>query len=82
MRKLEQITPAEYIIMKKLGGLTKTAGLLSTPEKTMAISTVQGWKARGKIPQEWWMPIIEAGNSIGEDIDLPMFLAVPSETAA
>jgi hypothetical protein len=47
-------TAAEEII-DRLGGLTKVATLLNCP-----ISTVQGWKERGKIPQERWVPIIEA----------------------
>ena len=82
MRKVKERNPAEHIIMDKLGGLTKAASLLSTPEKRVAVSTVQGWKVRGKIPQEWWMPIIEAAKTINVEIDLPMFLSVPTESAA
>lgn len=76
------MSPAEFIIMSKLGGLTKTANLLSTPEKSVAVSTVQGWKERGKIPQEWWMPIIEAAQATGTEIKLEMFLAVPEQAGA
>ena len=72
---VEPRTPAENIITK-LGGLTKTASLLSRRGRRVAVSTVQGWKDRGKIPQEWWMPIIEAGEAEGVEIDLPMFLQV------
>lgn len=75
------ITPAEFII-GKLGGLTKTAALISTEEKRIAISTVQGWKERGKIPQEHWQKIIEAGEEQGVTIELGMFLAVPEGAAA
>lgn len=75
------ITPAEFII-GKLGGLTKTAALISTEEKRIAISTVQGWKERGKIPQEHWQKIIEAGEEQGVTIELGMFLSVPEGAAA
>jgi hypothetical protein len=81
MRKLETISPAENIIMKKLGGLTKTAKLLSTDDKAFPVSTVQGWKDRGKIPQEHWLPLIEAARQNGVSLDVPMFLAVPAEAA-
>jgi hypothetical protein len=75
MRKVETKSPAQNII-GKLGGLTKTAALLSSEEKRVAVSTVQGWQARGKIPQEWWMPIMDAAKGQGVEIDLPMFLQV------
>ncbi|ENN86039.1 hypothetical protein RHSP_31755 [Rhizobium freirei PRF 81] len=69
------ISPAENIIMNKLGGLTKTAKLLSTDEKVFPVSTVQGWKDRGKIPQGYWMPIIEAARSeLSVELDVQMFL--------
>jgi len=74
-------TPAEFII-DKLGGLTKTARLLSTDEKAFPISTVQGWKDRGKIPQEHWLPLIEAAKGEGKEIDLSMFLTVPENAGA
>lgn len=80
MRKVEPKNPAENII-KTLGGLSKTASLLSTEEKRVAVSTVQGWKERGKIPQEWWMPLIEAAKTEGKEIDLSMFLQVPEQAA-
>ncbi|HEV7436113.1 MAG TPA: hypothetical protein VGO22_14730 [Pseudorhizobium sp.] len=74
-------TPAEFII-NELGGLTKTARLLSTDEKAFPISTVQGWKDRGKIPQEHWLPLIEAAKGDGKAIDLSMFLTVPDTAGA
>lgn len=77
---METISPAENII-KTLGGLTKTAKLLSTDEKAFPISTVQGWKDRGKIPQEHWLPLIEAARQTGVTIDVSMFLSIPSEAA-
>ena len=69
-------TPASSVITK-LGGLTKTARMLSDEGKQFAISTVQGWKERGKIPQEYWLPLIEAAKAEGIELDLPMFLSVP-----
>ena len=66
-------TPAGHIIAK-LGGLTKTARMLSDAEKPFAVSTVQGWKERGKIPQEYWLPLIEAARNDGISLELPMFL--------
>lgn len=77
---METISPAENIIAK-LGGLTKTAKLLSTDDRAFPISTVQGWKDRGKIPQEHWLPLIEAARQVGIEIDVPMFLAVPAVAA-
>lgn len=75
------MSPAENIIMRKLGGLTKTAKLLSNEEKAFPISTVQGWKDRGKIPQEHWLPLIEAARGAGVELDVSMFLATPAEAA-
>lgn len=72
---MEPTTPAGQII-GKLGGLTNAAALLSTDERRVAVSTVQGWKKRGKIPQEWWPLIIDAGKKQGVKIDLRMFLQV------
>lgn len=63
-----QISPAEYVI-GKFGGLTKTARAYSCP-----ITTVQGWRVRGKVPQEHWMPLIEAAGKIGEKIEVTDFL--------
>lgn len=78
---MEATNPAKFII-QKLGGLTKTAGAISTDEKRVPISTVQGWQERGKIPQEHWQRIIEAGEEQGISIELGMFLAVPEGAAA
>lgn len=78
---METISPAEFII-KKLGGLTKTAAMISSDGKRVPISTVQGWKERGKIPQEHWQKIIEAGEEKGVTIELGMFLSVPEGAAA
>ncbi|MBB3144896.1 hypothetical protein FHS21_001297 [Phyllobacterium trifolii] len=61
-------TPAEYVI-GKFGGLTKTARALGVP-----ISTVQGWKERGKVPQEHWLPLIEAAGKNGDALEVTDFL--------
>lgn len=76
MRTVEPKNPAENII-NMLGGLTKVANLLSTDAKRVAVSTVQGWKERGKIPQEHWLPLIDAAKEVGETLTFEMFLAVP-----
>ncbi|CAN7452297.1 hypothetical protein LJR235_002918 [Pararhizobium sp. LjRoot235] len=73
---MEAKSPAEFII-NELGGLTKTAKALSRPERPFAISTVQGWKERGRIPQEHWDPLIEAGCAAGKHIEYEMFLKTP-----
>jgi len=80
MRTVDQKSPAETII-DLLGGLTKTAKALSTEEKPMPISTVQGWKDRKKIPQEHWQALIEAGAAMGTTITLPMFLGLTADAA-
>lgn len=72
---VEPKTPAENII-NKLGGLTKTARLLSTDEKQFPISTVQGWKDRGEIPQKHWAKLMEAGRELNVPISLSEFLAI------
>jgi hypothetical protein len=78
---VKPLTPARKII-DRLGGLTKTAGFLSTEEKPVPITTVQSWGERGKIPQEHWLTLIEAGKSIGEEIELADFFGLQSENAA
>lgn len=73
------LTPAEYVI-GKFGGLTKTARAIGVP-----ISTVQGWKERGKVPQEHWLPMIDAARDCGMTIEVTDFLndhGVPSSEVA
>lgn len=62
------LSPAAYVI-RKIGGLTKTATALGIP-----VTTVQGWKDRGSVPQKHWAPLIEAAKNEGETIDLVDFL--------
>lgn len=61
-------SPAERII-DLFGGLTQLARELQCP-----VSTVQGWKSRGKVPQEYWLPIIEAGQQRSLAISAADFL--------
>ena len=63
-----QVSPAQFVI-GKLGGLTKTANAIGVP-----VTTVQGWKERGSIPQSHWLNLIEAASSIGEQLQLSDFL--------
>lgn len=63
-----QISPAEFVI-NKLGGLTKTARACGKP-----ISTVQGWKDRGSIPQGHWNSLIEAISADGGEVDYSDFI--------
>ena len=62
------LSPADYVI-GKLGGLTKTANKLG-----LAVSTVQGWKIRKRIPQDHWAPAIEAAEAEGHQLALADFL--------
>lgn len=52
------MTPAEYVI-DKFGGLTGTARAVGLP-----VSTVQGWKERGRIPQQYWRQLIDAATKL------------------
>lgn len=76
---MTDISPTEKII-EALGGLSKTARLLSTDDKHFAISTVQGWKERKRIPQEHWPRFIEVGKEAGVEITAEMLLGL-SEVA-
>lgn len=62
------ISPAAYII-RTIGGLTRTANALQIP-----VTTVQGWKDRGSIPQKHWPALIEAAKAEDKTIDLADFL--------
>lgn len=61
-------SPAEFVI-KSIGGLTKTANAIGRP-----VTTVQGWKERGRIPQEHWLPLIEAAKANGKTVSFEDFL--------
>jgi len=80
------LSPASYVI-RKLGGLTKTASKIKTADKPdgLSVSTVQGWQIRGRIPQDHWAACIEAAAAEGDTLELADFLndhAVEGEDAA
>jgi len=62
------ISAAEYVI-GKFGGLTGTAKAVSKP-----VTTVQGWKDRGSIPQQHWRELMSAAKERGETIELEDFI--------
>lgn len=73
------ITPAEFVI-SKFGGLTGTAKAIGKP-----VTTVQGWKERGRVPQEHWQDLIDAASIAGHTIEIADFLkshAAPKQGAA
>lgn len=72
---MEQKSSAETII-DALGGLTKTAKLISTDEKTVAVSTVQGWKERGRIPEEYWERVMVVASELGLSLRPSDFMPV------
>jgi hypothetical protein len=72
--------PAE-IVISKFGGLTKTAKALSTDEKAFAVSTVQGWQDRGRIPQGHWPALIVAAKRDSVELDVGDFLGLSIEAA-
>ncbi|ASY62485.1 hypothetical protein SJ05684_c10270 [Sinorhizobium sojae CCBAU 05684] len=77
---MTDISPAEKII-EALGGLSKTARLLSTDDKDFAISTVQGWKERKRIPQDYWERLIAVGKVAGVEITADMLLGLAEVSA-
>ncbi|MGY2995478.1 carph-isopro domain-containing protein [Mesorhizobium sp. URHB0026] len=80
------LSPADYVI-GKLGGLAKTASKIKTVKKPdgLSVSTVQGWRVRGRIPQDHWPLCIEAAQAEGIKLSLADFLndhAVEAEESA
>lgn len=72
------VSPASYVI-RKLGGLTRTAD-----ELDLAVSTVQGWEKRGRVPQKYWFSMIDVAKDKGIEIAVTDFLndhAVDGEAA-
>jgi len=61
-------------VVAKFGGLTGTARALSGPTKQYAVSTVQGWVERKRIPQEHWEPLIKAAKAAEIDLSVADFL--------
>ena len=62
------LSPAAYVI-GKLGGLTKTANKLS-----LAVSTVQGWQIRKRIPQDHWASVMAVAEAEEIKLELADFL--------
>lgn len=61
-------------IVKKFGGITGTARALSMPGKPFAVSTVQGWVERGRIPDAHWIALIAAAKANGQELSVVDFL--------
>lgn len=69
----KETNPAADVVTK-FGGLTGTARALSKPKKPFAVSTVQGWVERKRIPQEHWEPLIRAAKAGGIELAVADFL--------
>tara|TARA_R110002167_G_scaffold42512_6_gene129125 strand:+ start:3018 stop:3245 length:228 start_codon:yes stop_codon:yes gene_type:complete len=69
--------PAEFVI-SELGGLTKTARAI---RPDFAVTTVQGWRERGRIPQEYWEDLIAAAAVAGKQLAFEDFVVARSEPA-
>lgn len=61
-------------VVAKFGGLTGTARALSSEDRPFAVSTVQGWVSRERIPQDHWQPLIKAANEMGVELSVADFL--------
>jgi len=70
------MTPAEKVI-GAFGGLTPMARALG-----LAVSTVQGWKERGEIPQRHWLPIMNVAKEAKIALKLEDFVAAPPQALA
>ena len=62
------LSPAAFVIWT-LGGLTETARAIGRP-----VTTVQGWKDRGRIPQDYWLELIGAAQTAGVALEVADFL--------
>jgi len=65
---MEKITGAEFVI-NALGGITSTARSI-----TKSPSTVQGWKDRGRIPQDHWDDLIAVAAGRGLAVEYADFV--------
>lgn len=66
---LRVMTQADYIIAK-FGGLNALARATRKP-----LSTVQGWRERGSIPERRWKEILEAAQESGVEMCPTDFVA-------
>lgn len=62
-------------IIDHFQGLTGLARAIDAP-----VSTVQGWRLRKRIPQEYWPKIIAAGAQRHVQIDVADFVFAPADT--
>ncbi|WP_176086913.1 hypothetical protein [Martelella sp. HB161492] len=67
-------------IIARFGGLTATARALSDPKKEFPVSTVQGWKIRGRIPERYWRQLVSASEQFAAPLGLEDFLPAESDT--
>lgn len=77
------LSPADYVI-RKLGGLTKTASKIKVVNKSdgtviekpegLTVSTIQGWSLRKRIPQDHWAECIKAAAEDGVTLTLADFV--------
>lgn len=68
------LTGAQYVI-NRTGGLTKTAVDLSAVLGVrVPVTTVQGWRDRNRIPQEYWMHLIDLAAANSQPVGLGDFL--------
>lgn len=58
------MTTAEKVI-GRFGGLTATARALAAQGNGVPVTTVQGWKTRGRIPERYWSSLIDAAARVG-----------------
>lgn len=79
------VTGAEYVITRA-GGLTKTAkGVSQAMNVRVPVTTVQGWKERNRIPQDYWMTMIDLAEANDQPVTLADFLVdheVPDDEPA
>ena len=62
-------------MIKKLGGLTRTARALGNKiGARVPVTTVQGWNERDLIPQQHWLPMIKIAKSMGIHISAEDFI--------
>lgn len=77
-----QKSPAELII-EKFDGLSGTARAYPMEDGgPRPVTTIQGWKERGRIPQEHWFGLIAAGEKIGIKLSIEDFIRKPERKPA